>query len=78
MVNIPSLVVKTEDIVEVREKSKKVQFIQDSLDAVIRRGQPKWLELDKDNFKGVIKGLPEREDITTPIEEQLIVELYSK
>jgi small subunit ribosomal protein S4 len=77
-VNIPSLIVKQEDVIEVREKSKKIQFVQDAMDAVIRRGQPKWLELEKDSFKGVVKGIPEREDITTPIEEQLIVELYSK
>ena len=77
-VNIPSYMIKPGDVVEVREKSRKVQMISDSLDAVVRRGVPQWLELEKDNFKGVVKGLPEREDLTMPIQEQLIVELYSK
>jgi small subunit ribosomal protein S4 len=61
-----------------REKSRKIVTVNDSLEAVVRRGIPQWLELDRDAFKGVLKGLPVREDITTPIQEQLIVELYSK
>ena len=77
-VNVPSYVVKKEDVIEIREKSKKVQFIQDALDAVVRRGIPTWLELDKDNMKARVVNLPAREDITLPIQEQLIVELYSK
>ena len=77
-VNIPSYMIKPGDVVEVREKSRKVQMIADALDAVVRRGVPPWLELEKDNFKGTVKGLPEREDLTMPIQEQLIVELYSK
>jgi len=77
-VNIPSYMIKPGDVVEVGEKSRKVQMISDSLDAVVRRGVPQWLELEKDKFKGVVKGLPEREDLTMPIQEQLIVELYSK
>jgi small subunit ribosomal protein S4 len=77
-VNIPSYLTKMGDIIEVREKSRKVKAIEDALDAVVRRGLPQWLELDKDNFKASIKALPVREDITMPIEEQLIVELYSK
>jgi len=77
-VNIPSYLTKMGDIIEVREKSRKVKSIEDALDAVVRRGLPQWLELDKDNFKASIKALPVREDITMPIEEQLIVELYSK
>jgi small subunit ribosomal protein S4 len=48
------------------------------MDAVVRRGVPQWLELEKDAFKGTIKGYPVREDLTMPIQEQLIVELYSK
>jgi len=77
-VNIPSYMIQADDVVEVREKSKKIQSINDSLDAVVRRGIPQWLELEKDSFRGMIKGFPVREDITMPIQEQLIVELYSK
>jgi small subunit ribosomal protein S4 len=77
-VNVPSYIVKKDDVIEVREKSKKVQIIEDSLNAVVRRGIPQWMTLDKDNKKGTISGIPLREDITLPIQEQLIVELYSK
>lgn len=77
-VDIPSFCVKPGDIIEVREKSKSVQTINDSLEAVIRRGLPSWIEIEKDNFKGIIKTLPSRDDISMPIQEQLIVELYSK
>ena len=77
-VNIPSFQVKIGDAVEVRERSKKIQLIQDSLDAVVRRGVPQWLDLEKDSLKGVVKGLPVREDLTMPMQEQLVVELYSK
>ena len=77
-VNIPSYLVKVGDVVEVKEKSRKVQSVADSLDAVVRRGIPQWLELEKDSFKGVVKNFPVRDDLTMPIQEQLIVELYSK
>jgi small subunit ribosomal protein S4 len=77
-VNIPSCLIKVGDVIEVSEKSKKNQSIADSLDAVVRRGIPPWLELDKEQQKGTIKALPVREDIAMPIKEQLIVELYSK
>lgn len=77
-VTIPSIQVKTGDVVELREKSRKVASINESLEAVVRRGIPQWLELDKGAFKGSVKTLPVREDITMPIQEQLIVELYSK
>jgi len=77
-VNIPSIQLKAGDVIELREKSRKIASINDSLEAVVRRGIPQWLELDRDAFKGSLKGLPVREDITTPIQEQLIVELYSK
>lgn len=76
--NIPSIQVKTGDVIQLREKSRKITVINESLEGVVRRGIPQWLELDKDAFKGVIKALPVREDITMPIQEQLIVELYSK
>ena len=77
-VNIPSYLLKIGDVIEIREKSKKVQAINDSLDAVVRRGVPQWLELEKENLKGSVKTFPIREDISMPIQEQLIVELYSK
>ncbi len=77
-VNIPSFLVKIGDVVEVRDKSHKIQAIDDALDAVVRRGVPQWLDLEKDNKKGVVKGFPVREDLTMPMQEQFIVELYSK
>jgi small subunit ribosomal protein S4 len=77
-VNIPSYLIKVGDEIALREKSKKVQVIQDALDAVIRRGVPQWLDLEKDQMKGLVKALPAREDLTMPMQEQLIVELYSK
>ena len=77
-VNIPSYLVKPGDVIELREKSKKVVRILEALEGVARRGVPQWLELDKDQMKGSVKGLPTREDITIPIQEKLIVELYSK
>jgi small subunit ribosomal protein S4 len=77
-VNIPSYLVKPGDVIELREKSKKVVRILEALEGVARRGVPQWLELDKDQMKGSMKGLPTREEITIPIQEKLIVELYSK
>jgi len=66
------------DSVEVRERSRTMQLIQDSMDAVVRRGVPQWLDLEKENLKGMVKNLPVREDLTMPMQEQLVVELYSK
>ncbi len=77
-VNIPSFLIKIGDIIEIREKSRKMQVIGDSLDAVVRRGIPQWLDLDKDKLKGMVKAFPVREDLTMPMQEQLVVELYSK
>lgn len=77
-VNIPSIQTKVGDVIELHEKSRKITSINDALDAVMRRGIPQWLELDRDACKGNLKALPAREDITTPIQEQLVVELYSK
>ncbi len=77
-VNIPSYMVKEGDIIEIREKSREIQSIGDSLDIVVRRGVPHWIELDKEQKKGVLKHFPTREELTMPIQEQLIVELYSK
>ena len=77
-VNIPSYLIKTGDIVKLKGKSQEVQAIIDSIGTVVRRGVPQWLALDKDDFNGTVKGNPVREDITLPIQEQLIVEFYSK
>lgn len=77
-VNIPSYLVKVGEVIHLREKGQRIARINEALEAVERRGIPKWIELDKDNYRGVINALPRREDITTPIKEQLIVELYSK
>ena len=77
-VNIPSIQAKAGDVLQLREKSRKIASVTESLEGVVRRGIPQWLELDKDACKGVVKALPVREDITMPIQEQLIVELYSK
>ena len=77
-VNIPSFRVSVNDVITLKEKSRKVGAINESLEAVVRRGVPSWLELDKENYKGTVKALPGRQEITMPIQEQLIVELYSK
>jgi len=77
-VNIPSYLVRANDVVEIREGSRKIARIVDSMGAVERRGVPDWLELVKDAFQGRVKALPARENVTLPIREQLIVELYSK
>lgn len=77
-VDIPSIQLKAGDTIQLRDKSKKIVSVNEALEAVVRRGVPQWLELDKEGFKGTLKGVPVREDIVTPIQEQLIVELYSK
>ncbi len=77
-VNIPSFLVSVGDTISLKEKSRTVPFVQESLEAVVRRGVPSWLELDSVNFAGVVKAMPNREELTMPIQEQLIVELYSK
>ena len=77
-VNIPSYQVKIGDVIRVREASRKVPSISEALETVIRRGIPDWIEMDKESFGGTLKTLPNREDLTMPIQEQLIVELYSK
>ncbi len=77
-VNIPSYAVQVGDVVELKQKSREMLAVQEALEAVVRRGVPQWAEMDKENKKGVIKSLPVREDLTMPIQEQLIVELYSK
>ena len=77
-VNIPSFLVKKGDTVSLKEKSRRIPVILEAMEAVARRGVPQWLELDKGQFSGTVKSLPVREDLTMPIQEQLVVELYSK
>jgi small subunit ribosomal protein S4 len=77
-VNIPSYQVKVGDVIEVREKSKSAQRYKDIFAAVGGRLVPEWLEADQENLKGEVKALPLREQIDVPVNEMLIVELYSK
>jgi small subunit ribosomal protein S4 len=77
--NIPSAQVKAGDVISLRENTKKNQQVLDSIGTVGGRGGvPAWLELDADGLKGTVLAMPKREDIQMPIDEQLIVELYSK
>jgi small subunit ribosomal protein S4 len=77
-VDVPSYLVKAGDVVTVRERSKKVTRIQEALELAQRRGVPEWLDVQADTFTGVVKALPVRADLTMPINEKLVVELYSK
>ncbi len=77
-VNIPSLQVRVGDEILVPENNRKIPVIAEAQEAIARRGCPAWLEVDGSAFKGVIKAPPQRDDIQTPINESLIVELYSK
>ena len=77
-VNIPSYQVKVGDTIEVTEGSREATSITEAMETVVRRGIPNWIELEKGNFKGKLLAYPNREDLTMPIQEQLIVELYSK
>lgn len=77
-VNIPSFLISVGDVITVKEKSRTNSYLVESMEAVARRGIPTWVELEKDAFKATIKALPNRDEITMPIQEQLIVELYSK
>lgn len=77
-VNIPSYQVRVGDRISIKERSRKVASISEALEAVDRRGFPAWVDVDKKGFEGTVKALPAREDLTLPIQEQLIVELYSK
>jgi len=75
-VSTPSYLVKEGDEIAVRNKD--LLSVKNALESVVRRGVPSWIDLDKENMKGVLKLLPVREDITMPIKEQLIVEYYSR
>lgn len=76
--NIPSYQVRKGDAIQVREKSKKNDQIRLSIETASGRGIPAWLDLNAEAFSGAVRDLPTREDIRLPIQEQLIVELYSK
>ena len=78
VVNIPSYQVSPEDVITVREKAKKQARIKAALDLSTQREKPTWVEVDADKMEGVYKRLPERSDLSADINEQLIVELYSK
>jgi small subunit ribosomal protein S4 len=77
-VDIPSFRLRPNDVIEVAEKRKKNEKLIESLKAVERRGVPGWLILDRDNMKATVSRAPVRDDVTLPMHEQLIVELYSK
>ena len=77
-VNIPSYLVKKGDEITLRERSKKLTMVQEALEAKERHGWEAWLEVDPKNFKGVFKEVPKTEDLQLPIEDQLIVEFYSR
>jgi len=77
-VNVPSFLLKTGDQVAVTERSRKVTRIQEALDLAQRRGVPDWLEVTPDTFSARVKSIPARSDLTMPINEKLVVELYSK
>ena len=77
-VNIPSYLVKAGDVIEIKEKNKGSQRYKDILEVTGGRLVPEWLECDQENLKGTVKELPNREAIDVPVNEMLIVELYSK
>jgi small subunit ribosomal protein S4 len=77
-VNIPSYIVRVGDVVSVKEPSRQITRVLSAMEGSQRRGVPDWAELDRDTCSGRIKLLPTRSDITMPINEKLIVELYSK
>ena len=77
-VNIPSYLVKAGDVIEIREKSKSLQRYKDILEVTAGRLIPEWMDVDQEAFKGTVKNLPTREMIDVPVDEMLIVELYSK
>jgi small subunit ribosomal protein S4 len=77
-VNVPSYSIRVGDVVSVQEQSRQMARVLTALEGAQRRGVPEWAELDRDAFSGRIKLMPSRSDITMPINEKLIVELYSK
>ena len=77
-VNVPSYLVKAGDVIEVREKSKSLQRFKDITEVTAGRTTPEWVDVDAESLKGTVKELPNREQIDVPVDEMLIVELYSK
>jgi SSU ribosomal protein S4P len=77
-VNIPSYTVKAGDVIEIREKAKRTQRYKDILEVTAGRTVPAWLEADQENLTGTVKEIPTRDQIDVPVNEMLIVELYSK
>ncbi|HSP98598.1 MAG TPA: 30S ribosomal protein S4 [Candidatus Dormibacteraeota bacterium] len=77
-VNIPSALLKAGDVVTVRERSKNVTRVQEALAQAEHRGAPEWVEVNREGFTARVKALPTRAELTMPINEKLIVELYSK
>lgn len=78
VVNIPSYLIKAGDVIELSEKAKSLQRYKDVAEVTNGRLVPEWMDVDSENFKGTIKNLPTREMIDVPVDEMLIVELYSK
>jgi len=76
--NIPSIQLRVGDVLTLRERSKKIEKLHANLEAGERRGVPGWVEVDRTELTGTVKAFPTREELTMPIQEQLIVELYSK
>lgn len=76
--DVPAFCVRTGDAIEVRQRSQAVGAIVASLDAVESRGIPAWLELNREAFKGTVKAIPTKDDIALPVNEQMVVELYSR
>ena len=77
-INIPSYLVKAGDVIEVKEKCKSSQRYKDALEVTAGRLVPAWLDVDQENLRGTVKEMPSREEIDVPVNEMLIVELYSK
>jgi small subunit ribosomal protein S4 len=78
IINIPSYQIKAGDVVEVKEASKNIQRFKDIQEITAGRLTPEWVDVDKENLKGTVSALPRREQIDVPVDEMLIVELYSK
>jgi small subunit ribosomal protein S4 len=76
--DVSAYIVKAGDVIEVRERSRQIPGIQASLEAVDGRGMPVWLSLDPAAFKGTVQGIPTKDDIALPVNEQMVVELYSR